>query len=141
MIPYRAKVEPAAKFPVVEKENVIELNQCSDDEMIDIVQTSKASLFPSFDEGWGLGITESLALGTSVICSDIPVCRETSQGNAIYLDPIDGLGWFKKIKEFSYSDLYNNISSFKVISWYDSVEKMKYILLAGGLKDLMQRDR
>lgn len=37
-------------------------------------------LFPSRAEGWGLGVSESLAHGTPVLHSDIPILHEAAQG-------------------------------------------------------------
>lgn len=79
------------------KNYIIEKNNCSDAEMIADIQSSNAGLFPSFDEGWGLPIAESLALGTAVICSDIPAHHECTQENGILIDPIDGISWYQII--------------------------------------------
>jgi glycosyltransferase involved in cell wall biosynthesis len=56
-----------------------------------------ALLLPSFAEGYGLPIVEALSVGTPVVASDIPVFREIAQDRAIFLDPIDGLGWSEAI--------------------------------------------
>ncbi len=79
------------------KDKVVELQNVTDDEMIALIQHAQASLFPSFDEGWGMPIAESLTLNTSVICSDIPVLRECSQNQATFIDPLDVASWKKAI--------------------------------------------
>lgn len=101
-----------------------------DEDMIKEIKSSRATLFPSFGEGWGLPIVESLAMGIPVICSDIPVHRECSQGLATYIHPLDGLGWQQEIlKQCKYSpqdDLQQRlkIASFNPIAWTDSANSI-----------------
>ena len=47
------------------------------------------TLFPSFDEGFGLPVTESLARGKRCLAADIPVLRETGKNAATYFNPYD----------------------------------------------------
>lgn len=44
---------------------------------------------PSLYEGFGLPLVEAAAVGTAVLCSDIPVFREVTQGVASFFDPND----------------------------------------------------
>jgi glycosyltransferase involved in cell wall biosynthesis len=117
------------KSPAI-KEYVTVLNDLTDDQMVAEIKSSKATLFPSFGEGWGLPIVESLSMGVPVICSDIPVHRECSQGLATYIHPLDGLGWYKEIiNKINYSEhddliARKNISIFKPITWGDSADLM-----------------
>jgi len=118
-------------FRLLEKSPAIQqyvtvYNNLKDDEMIKEIKSSRATLFPSFGEGWGLPIVESMAMGVPVICSDIPVHRECSQGLATYIHPLDGLGWQQEIlKQSKYSqqdDLQQRqkIASFNPIAWAHS---------------------
>lgn len=108
------------------KKYVTVFDSLKDEDMIKEIKSSRATLFPSFGEGWGLPIVESLAMGIPVICSDIPVHRECSQGLATYIHPLDGLGWQQEIlKQSQYSqqdDLQQRlkIASFNPIAWADS---------------------
>lgn len=54
---------------------------------------ARAVLMPSFSEGYGIPVAEAIALGTPVIASDLPSHREITRGEALLLDPLDGLGW------------------------------------------------
>jgi glycosyltransferase involved in cell wall biosynthesis len=110
------------------REHVIEKNNASDEEMISEIQASKACLFPSFDEGWGLPIVESLALGTPVICSNIEVFHETAQENAIFIDPIDALGWQKAIAATSNDALKFDAINFQPITWADNAKSFYEII-------------
>jgi glycosyltransferase involved in cell wall biosynthesis len=50
------------------------------------------TLFPSHVEGWGLPVTESLALGKPCIASDHGAIAEASCGLALPIDPDDTTG-------------------------------------------------
>jgi glycosyltransferase involved in cell wall biosynthesis len=113
------------KSPAI-KQYVTVFDNLKDEDMVKEIKSSRATLFPSFGEGWGLPIVESMAMGIPVICSDIPVHRECSQGLATYIHPLDGLGWQQEIwKQSQYSpqdDLEQRlkIASFNPIAWADS---------------------
>lgn len=62
---------------------------------------ARALLMPSFAEGYGLPLVEALGVGTPVIASDTEVFREVSQDCALFLPPLDGLGWQAAIKEMA----------------------------------------
>ena len=111
------------------REYILEKNNASDDEIICDIQESKAMLFPSFDEGWGLPIVEAMALGTPVICSDIPVHRECTQNKATYIDPIDGIGWYKIIREVSDGVRKLPLDDFRPITWEQSTNQLKELIL------------
>lgn len=110
------------------KNNIIEKNNATDEEIIKDINESKAMLFPSFDEGWGLPIVESLALGTPVICSDIPVHRECSQGVGIFIDYLDGLEWLRIIKNVSTGAMQIPVSEFNPITWDKSQDNFNKII-------------
>lgn len=77
---------------------VEEHNSLPDTTVVSLLKGAKALLFPSFSEGFGLPLAEALALGTPVLCSDIPVFHEIGQTSATYLDPLDGPGWMQAIE-------------------------------------------
>jgi len=124
---------PALQSKVKEHEGL------KDEEIVAHLLESRAALFPSFDEGWGLPIVESLSMGIPVICSDIPVHRECSQGYATFISPIDGIGWknaILKIISESRSDWVTrveNTKGFIPIRWSDSTRKMNSYIKTGYL--------
>jgi len=79
-------------------ENVIEVNGLSTPAMRELIRGARALLMPSFTEGFGLPVTEALALGAPVIASDIRAHREVGGSFCCYLDPLDGLGWLHEIE-------------------------------------------
>ena len=83
------------------KGHVEEMSALPDAEMRAIVAGARAVLLPSFAEGFGMPVTEALALGTPVICSDLPALREAGGDAADYLHPLDGIGWHNALIEYS----------------------------------------
>ena len=80
---------------------VSERSDMSDTGMYELLRGSRAVLFPSFAEGYGLPLAEALALGVPALCADIPALREVGCDVPDYLDPLDGLGWLEAIEAYS----------------------------------------
>ena len=68
---------------------VKELPDLSDAAMAALVKNARALIFPSEAEGYGLPPIEAAALGTPVICLDLPVYRETLGDIPVYLKATD----------------------------------------------------
>jgi glycosyltransferase involved in cell wall biosynthesis len=79
---------------------VFELPNCSDTELACYLAGARALIFPSFDEGYGLPLIESLSLGVPVLASNLPVFREIAGDIPDYLDPLDGVGWMSCIEDY-----------------------------------------
>lgn len=62
---------------------------------------AKAVLFPSFAEGFGLPLAESLAAGVPVIAADLPALRETGGDVPDYLGPDDPAAWQAMIDAYA----------------------------------------
>lgn len=77
--------------------NVLEYNDLSDPEVVNLLQGARGLLFPSFSEGFGLPLVEAMVLGTPIVCSDIPVFHEVAGDHATYLDPTDCPAWRRAI--------------------------------------------
>lgn len=58
----------------------------NDTELHQLYRGADALVFPSLMEGFGLPALEALALGTRVLCSDIPIFHEILKENATYMD-------------------------------------------------------
>lgn len=76
---------------------VFRLKGCPTPELAGILAGAKALLMPTFAEGFGLPVTESLAAGTRVLASDIDVFRQIRSPILRLLDPLDGLGWLNAV--------------------------------------------
>ncbi len=78
---------------------VVEMPNLTDGQIATLLRGAEALLFPSFAEGFGLPPVEAQALGTPVIVSDLPACKEVLGDGAVYLDPTDRYAWEKTLKK------------------------------------------
>ena len=62
---------------------------------------ARALLLPSFAEGYGMPVSEALALDVPVLCSDLPALREAGGEVPDFLDPLDGPGWLRAIEDLA----------------------------------------
>ncbi|NTF90396.1 glycosyltransferase family 4 protein [Agrobacterium rhizogenes] len=85
---------------------VIEVPGLEDAALARLVSGAAALLAPSFAEGYGMPITEALALRTPVIASNIASHREAAGiDEAIFLNPLDGLNWRAAVDAIAASPL------------------------------------
>ncbi|MGC9218831.1 MAG: glycosyltransferase family 4 protein [Athalassotoga sp.] len=64
--------------------NFIVLGAISDDERNYLISKCDAFIFPSYAEGFGMPIVEAMLAKKPVICSDLPIFKEVTEGNAIF---------------------------------------------------------
>lgn len=84
-------------FPGIVQEH----RRLSDRELNALLKGACALLHPSFAEGYGLPVAESLALGTPVIASTLSALREVGGDVPEYLDPLDGSAWIETVLEYA----------------------------------------
>jgi glycosyltransferase involved in cell wall biosynthesis len=77
------------------------LNTASDAELAWLYANCAFTLYPSWYEGWGLPLSESLAYGKTFIASDRSSLPEAGQGLGIHLDPCDVVGWSREIRRLT----------------------------------------
>ncbi|MBS1088294.1 glycosyltransferase family 4 protein [Gluconobacter wancherniae] len=109
---------------------VEEHNSLPDTVVTSLLRGAKGLLFPSFSEGFGLPLAEALALGTPVICSDIPVFHEIGRKTAIYLDPLDGSAWAHAIERLANLSRGNApptpiapLETNQLLTWHQSISR------------------
>ena len=83
--------------------HVHEVAGCSDTTLAHYLHHARALLFPSFAEGFGMPLVESLLLGTPVVASTLPVFQEIAGQVPDYLSPIDGPGWMQAVHDYAAS--------------------------------------
>ena len=116
------------------RDSVIELNTCSDAEIARHLRSSRALLFPSSVEGYGLPLLEALGTGVPVIASDLPVFREIAGDRPEYLGPADEDAWETRILD--YADLASEaraaqvgrIAGFRVPTWSEHFARVEDLL-------------
>lgn len=97
-----------ASDPIL-KGRVIHLKEVADSELLWLYQHCLFTLYPSFYEGWGLPITESLASGKACIASSSSSMPEASQGLGIHINPLDFMKWRSEIRKLTLDENYRNI--------------------------------
>ncbi len=80
------------------KDHIIILSNISDAELSQLYKNSLFTVYPSFYEGWGLPVAESLAYGKFVIASCSSSLPEAGGGFADYVSPYDPAEWARRIK-------------------------------------------
>jgi glycosyltransferase involved in cell wall biosynthesis len=104
---------------------VEEHNQLPDREVQRHLKYAQGLLMPSFAEGYGMPVSEAIALGVPVVCSDLPALHEASLGKAHFIDPLDGLGWLAAIQSLASLPVTNRMAEADAIadrSWRHHVQ-------------------
>jgi glycosyltransferase involved in cell wall biosynthesis len=107
---------------------VIEVSDMSDAALASTLAGADMLLAPSSVEGFSLPVSESLALGTPVLASDIDAHREVARGCATLLDPLDGPAWANAIEEHLRKDsparaqAFACVANYRPITWRNHVE-------------------
>lgn len=96
------------------------LTEVDDDELVYAYKNSKALIFASYIEGFGLPIIESLHYSLPVIISDIKIHREIAKDKATYFNLSDSNSLFSIIK----SKKIKRVSNFTWQSWSDSTKEL-----------------
>ena len=78
-----------------------EMAGLSDPALAALVFGAADMLFPSHAEGFGLPPAEALALGTRVLCNDLPVLHEVLGDKAVYAPLSDAYSWKATIEEWA----------------------------------------
>ena len=68
-------------------DNVVLTGFVEDRELVAIYNLAKVTVLPSHYEGFGLPVLESMACGTSVVCSNVASLSEIGKNAAIFCDP------------------------------------------------------
>ncbi len=85
--------------------------------------------FPTFNEGFGLPIIESLERGTPVLASDVPVLREVGGEYCDYFNPYDYKDFIDKLTEYlddpeKYARAKEAIKDFKPFTWKETSDRI-----------------
>ena len=94
----------------------------SDEAIEYLYQNAYLVAFPSFTEGFGLPIVESLERGTPVIAADVPILREVGKDYCEYFDPKDFTALKETIERLlderdAYEKLQKKALEFSSFSW------------------------
>ncbi|WP_255676640.1 glycosyltransferase [Pseudonocardia sp. ICBG1142] len=73
----------------IDRNEILFTGHIGDSELTWLYKNTRALVFVSFDEGFGMPPVEAAFFGTKSVVSDIPVFRETLQDNAVFVNPND----------------------------------------------------
>lgn len=107
--------------------HVIELNDVSDGVVAQLIAGAAGLLFPSLAEGFGLPPAEAIALGTPVICGDLPVYREFLGDIPIYADTEERYLWEQGVQlllKRHQAGPQTTIAAHQLPSWEDHFNKV-----------------
>jgi glycosyltransferase involved in cell wall biosynthesis len=121
------------------KSHVVELPNCDDATLTNLIGNARALVFPSFVEGYGMPLAEALAAGVPVIASDLPVFREIAGSVPTYCDPTDSKSWGDAIMAYTPTDSAIRakqcaaMSGYTAPTWLEHFEKLDLWLVELGL--------
>jgi len=97
------------------------LDKVDDNALIYAYQNSKAMIFASYIEGFGLPIIESLYYNLQVLASNIPIHKEVGQNHISYFDIKDVNSLVRLLEDDNYQ---KDIKNFKWYTWSQSTEEL-----------------
>ncbi len=75
---------------------------CGDDSLLrKLYSNTTLYINPSLDEGFGLPILEAMACKSPILCSDIDIFKEVTEGNSFYFDPKSKKDLLKKLSQLN----------------------------------------
>lgn len=110
------------------KETFVFMSDISDEELSWLYQNCQFSVYPSFYEGWGLPIAESIAYGTPCISSNTSSMPEIA-GNLIrYFSPSSSEECLQEIcrhlQSEEYAEAKKRIAKYRPTSWDDTFRQV-----------------
>jgi glycosyltransferase involved in cell wall biosynthesis len=119
---------------------VRETGPLPDHEVASLLRGSRALLFPSFAEGFGLPLAEALAIGVPAIVSDLPALREVGGAVPDYLDPLDGTSWRNAVLDYARGDsLARRAQLARLASWKPSTWAEHFAIVDRLLDGLLRQ--
>jgi len=100
----------------------------SDDELLYCYGNAKMLLFPSFIEGFGLPLVESLSNGLPVLASDTPIHREIGGEQIGYFDLADPHSLKEKLLAIEASGIPDSLQVSPGYQWLSWLESSRMLL-------------
>ncbi len=101
------------------QDQVLLLNNISDEYLIDVYSQAKAFIYPSLYEGFGIPLLEAMSCGCPIVASKIPSTIEVAKDIPYYFEPNDATGLIMALDKA----LSDNNSANKIKA---GIENVKY---------------
>lgn len=111
-------------------ENIIQTGSLEQQQIAQLMGEATALIMPSIYEGYGMPVTEAMAVKTPVIVADIPVLHESSGEAALFFDPKSPEDLAKKIAqlvtrpELRAKLVESGTAHLTTLSWQDNITKL-----------------
>ena len=106
------------------KDKILWIKDASDEELRWSYAHSDALIAASKDEGFGLPLVEAAHFGLPIICSDIPIFREVTQGNADYFKVMDADDLARCITAWLQTEKHPDSRNIRIYTWQESAQEI-----------------
>lgn len=119
---------------ILKKKPVLVIDYLNDKFLRLLIKNAYAVVYPSFYEGFGLPVLESMTLGTPVICSNNSSLPEVGKDAVLYINPADFFDLKNKIKYLINNPLFaqelseKGIIQSKKFTWEKTAKKVMRFL-------------
>ena len=110
------------------KGHVLWIENASDEELRWAYAHADALIAASKDEGFGLPLVEAAHFGLPIICSDISIFREVTQGNADYFKVMDAGDLARCISEWLEAKVHPDSGKIRIYTWQESAQEILDII-------------
>ena len=110
------------------KEKVLWIRNASDGELRWAYRHTSALIAASLQEGFGLPLVEAAYFGLPLICSDIPIFREVTQGNAVFFNVMDTDALAECLVKWTQTERHPDSQSIRIYSWQESAREFLDIM-------------
>ena len=110
------------------KDKVLWIEDATDAELRWAYAHSDALIAASKDEGFGLPLVEAAHFGLPIICSDIPIFREVTQGHADYFNVMDADDLARCITAWLQTEKHPDSRNIRIYTWQESAQEILDII-------------
>ena len=110
------------------KGRVLWTEDATDEELRWAYANADALIAASKDEGFGLPLVEAAHFGLPIICSDIPIFREVTQGHADYFNAMDSDALAECLMHWLQTDTHPDSKSIHIYTWQESAQEILDII-------------
>lgn len=110
------------------KDHILWIQDASDEELRWAYAHADALIAASRDEGYGLPLVEAAYFGLPIICSDIPIFREVTQGNADYFKVMDAEALAACLIQWLQASRHPDSRKIRLYTWEESASEVMDII-------------